>query len=122
MNLSNLDLAGIAALVLAILTLYNTLRNRKSDTVKKKVDIVKELTDLAESATSRNIELTRKLNDLECEFIELKGDLQLFTNLQEEWLDGITLLIAQIRKRGQEPVWEPDLTDLIKLKETYKKQ
>lgn len=120
MNLSNLDLAGIAALVLAIITLYNTLRNTKTDTTKKKLDIVKDLTELADTATSRNVALTKKLNDLECEIIEVKGDIKLFITLHDEWYQGIQLLIAQIRKRGQEPVWSPDLSALNELKEIYK--
>lgn len=122
MNLSNLDLAGIAAVLLAAVTLYTTLRNNRTDKAKTKVDIVKELTALAESATSKNIKLTQRLNDLECEVIEVKGDIRLFINLHDEWYQGIELLMAQIRKRGQEPVWSPDLTALNKLKEIYKEQ
>ncbi len=120
MDLSNLDLAGIAAVVLAFLTLYNTFKNKKNDDTKTKIDVLKQLTDLADSATSKNIELTRKVNDLECSMIEVKGDIKLFISLHDEWYQGIELLIAQVRKRGQEPVWVPDLTALKKLKEIYK--
>ena len=117
-NLS-LDLAGIAALVLALVTLYTTLRNSKSDRTKTKINVVKELQDLAETATSKNTKLIERVCNLEAEFITMKGDLNQFLNLQTEWYEGIQLLVAQIRKNKQVPVWEPDLSNLEKLKEKY---
>ena len=114
-----IDLGGIAALLAVALTIITTFINRATDKTKRKVDVLGELTTLANAATSKNVELMNQVIALEEQLRQVKNDIGQIINLHIEWHLGIQKLCQQIRRHKEEPVWEPDPDVLNKLKETY---
>ena len=97
------DIAGIAALLIAIITLYKTFVTGSSEKTKAKSEVTKALQDLADQTIEKNINLRRRVRNLENDITELKGDIQLFT-----------ILCQQCRHEAQDP-------HIQKLIEKYRK-
>jgi len=117
MELGSLDFVGLAALVTSLIMLVKLLTKDKLDNKKQKTDMASQLGVLAEQATMKNIELYKRVVKLETNMLDTQADIRSLIRLQDDWCDGINLLLAQIKERGEEPIWEPDLTRLQKLKD-----
>jgi hypothetical protein len=115
----SLDYAGIAALIIALVTLAKTFISSKSDVAKEKLDLVTRYQELADKSATRSVDLLTRVTYLESEFIVMKADLRTFYYLHMEWSDGISVLLEQIEKANGAPLWEPDLRPLEKLREKY---
>lgn len=124
------DLAGIAAVLLALITLFQTVYKPRSkrtsedlDNAGKSFDMQiqarEKLQVLADSAINKQVALYDRIVCLEADVSEMKADLRLFLSLLADWYDGIQLLLAQIRDLGHVPKWEPDVEALEKLKQRY---
>lgn len=119
---SALDFAGLAAVILAVLSVWKSLSTRRSDKTKSNVEVAESLQDLIDTTTRRNIDLYARQLFLEGEVQNIRADLRMFLKLHEEWSDGIALLLTQLRRSKAQPIWEPDvetIAALNKLKEKY---
>lgn len=80
MNLT-FDIAGVAALLLALITLYKTFQTGKLEATNKKSDVTRALQELTDSTIEKNITLRRRVQNLENQITELRGDITKFTIL-----------------------------------------
>lgn len=127
------DLAGIAAVLLALITLFNSVYKPRAQRYRDNlenagkhfdmtVEAREKLQTLADNAITKQVALYDRIVCLEADVSEMKADLRLFLSIFADWYDGIQLLLRQIRAFGQEPKWEPDVEALEKLKQRYQKE
>lgn len=116
------DLAGIAALIIALVTLARSIYVQKPEATKLRLDSIQQLQSLVDTATTKNVQLYQRVVDLEGDLGIIKADLREVIRIQEEWQVGISILIGQIKECNITPAWEPDLSGSHKLKEKYLKE
>jgi hypothetical protein len=59
--------------------------------------------------------LLERVTTLECEVARLKKGQNDLGRLLADWMVGINKLIAQIRSRGEQPVWQPNIPDALRM-------
>ena len=103
----NFDIAGLAALLIALVTLYKTFTTGTTEKAKQKSEVTKALQELADQTIERNINLRRRVRNLENQITDMKGDIQLFT-----------ILCDRCRENAVNSEAHPEVLELI---EKYRK-
>jgi len=116
------DLAGIAALIVAAVTLWKVFRMTSKEVNQADADASEKYA----SASSKTAELneglqtkieihTAKIETLECQVGAQGSEIKVLhlklakrDTLLKEWQKGIDLLIKQLIDADQTPVWKPD--------------
>ncbi len=117
----NIDLGDIAAILLAISTIYLAWRksapeqrNLEGETKESEASAVEKRANAAETYEQMATRQAAKIKDLQeevetlkCEIGELKTALKERDQLLVEWQAGISLLINQLIVNRIKPVWVP---------------
>ncbi len=119
-----IDLGGIAALIVAAFTLWKVLRMTSkearqvdADAADKYATASTKTAELNERLQVKVETLTAKIETHECKIGVMDADIKNLQtkltrrdNLLKEWQKGIGVLIDQLIAAGKTPDWRPDTT------------
>lgn len=103
----NLDYAGLAALILAAVTLYRTFRTVPREDKKLEADAAQQFQEIAAMVGEKNKELIERIHSSEEKIDQLEAEVKRLSRLITEWEIGINKLCDQLHDVGIEPVWTP---------------
>lgn len=103
----NLDFAGIAALILAAVTLYRTFRTAPKENKKLEADAAQQFQEIAAMVGEKNKELIERVHANEEKIDTLEAEVKRLSRLITDWEIGISKLCDQLHDVGIEPVWTP---------------
>jgi formiminotetrahydrofolate cyclodeaminase len=108
------DLAGIAALVIAALSLYKSFKMTPHEEVVSDADAVTKFATAAGMSADQVIVALKQVEDtnktmgiMRTELDSLRNEVKKRDELLDEWQMGIESLIRQLKEHNIEPVWKP---------------
>lgn len=114
-------LIPIILAILASLPGLLALRKSRNQKVAENADTIGKLQkQLEEQAQAwlRQYQLNQELQD---KYDVLQGEVECWRDIFEKWKNGISKLVNQVVRLGEEPEWQPGEDDLDCLKQTIAK-
>jgi len=107
-------LAAVGTTLLAIVTVWKTLRSNPKENRKIDADTATKYEAIASRVADRNEELIGRIHNLETKHDTIEEELEKLQDLMIDWEVGINLLIDQLCEAGLEPGWRPKPSELAK--------
>jgi soluble cytochrome b562 len=94
--LTNFDLAGMAALILAVVAIWKAWKGEPKDNA----DAAKLWQEMSAECARKQSEMQSQITMLQTRMADLELELSAYK-------DGVDLLIGQLERLKQVPVWKP---------------
>ena len=107
-------LAAIGTALLAIVTVWKTLRTNPKENRGIDADTATKYEAIASKVAERNEKLLERIRIVEDKYDTVESEVERLQNLMADWEAGIILLIDQLCDAGIDPNWKPRPSKLAK--------